>query len=187
MKTDRASGLGGDLDESLEVVLQTYLTRITSVTCKLIEHIIYSQIINHLDSNGILNDRQFGFRKRRSYETQLLITVQDLAQGLRDKQQIDTVILAFSKALDKVSHRHLLMKLEHYGVRGPTLSWIGDFLTNRTQRVMIEGLYLRQPQLHQGFPKALYSALYYFFVTLMTYQLAYHLTSVCLPMTPALR
>ena len=100
---------------------------LTSVTCKLIEHIIYSQIINHLDSNGILTDSQFGFRKRRSCETQLLITVQDLAQGLRDKQQIDAVILDFSKAFDTVSHRHLLLKLEHYGVRGPTLSWIGDF------------------------------------------------------------
>ena len=53
---------------------------LTSVTCKIIEHIIYSQLINHLDSNGILTDKQFGFRKRRSSETQLLITVQDLAQ-----------------------------------------------------------------------------------------------------------
>ena len=120
---------------------------------------------------------------RRSCEPQLLITVQNLAQGLRDKQQIDAVIFDFSKAFDKVSHRHLLLKLEHYGVRGPKLSWIGDFLTNRTQRVMIEGLYLRQLQLHQWFPQALYSALYYLFATLMTYQLAYHLTSVCLPMT----
>ena len=49
------------------------------------------------------------------------------------------MILDFSKAFDKVSHRHLLLKLEHYGVRGTTLSWIGDFLTNRTQTVMIEG------------------------------------------------
>ena len=52
---------------------------LTSVTCKIIEHIIYSQVINHLDSNGILTDKQFGFRKRHSCETQLLITVQDLA------------------------------------------------------------------------------------------------------------
>ena len=89
--------------------------------------------MNHLDSNGILTDRQFGFRKRGSCETQLLITVQDLAQGLRDKQQIDAVILDFSKAFDKVSHRHLLLKLEHYGVRGHTLSWIGDFLIKRMQ------------------------------------------------------
>ena len=126
---------------------------LTSVTCKLIEHIIYSQIINHLDSNGILTDRQFGFRKRRSCETQLLITVQDLAQGLRDKQQIDAAILNFSKAFDKVSHRHLLLKLEHYGVRGPTLSWIGDFLTNRTQRVMIEGTLSEAAPVTSGVPQ----------------------------------
>ena len=87
---------------------------LTSVTCKIIEHFIYSQVINHLDSNGILTDKQFGFRKRHSCETQLLITVQDLAQGLRDKQEIDAVILDFSKAFDKVSHRRLLLKLEHY-------------------------------------------------------------------------
>ena len=49
------------------------------------------------------------------------------------------MILDFSKAFDKVYHQHLLLKLEHYGIRGPTLSWIGDFLANRTQRVMIEG------------------------------------------------
>ena len=83
-----------------------------SLICKLIEHIIHSQVINHLDSNGILTDKQLGFRKRRSCETQLLlITVQDLAQGQRDKQQIEAVLLDFSKAFDKVSHIHLLLKL----------------------------------------------------------------------------
>ena len=156
---------------------------LTSVTCNIIEHIVYSQVINHLDSNGILTDKQFGFRKRHSCETQLLITVQDLAQGLRDKQQIDAVILDISKAFDKVVNRHLLLKLEHYGIRGPTLSWIGDFLTNRTQRIMIGGHSQRQLQGHQEFPKALYSARNYLFAILMTYQPAYYLTSVYLPMT----
>ena len=66
------------------------------------------------------------------------ITVKDLAQGLRDKQQINAVLLDFTKTFDKVSHKHLLLKLEHYSVRDPALSWIGDFLTNRTQRVMLE-------------------------------------------------
>ena len=51
--------------------------------------------------------------------------VQDLAQGLRDQQQIDAVILDFSKAFDKVSHRHLLLKLEYVAQHylGLATSW----------------------------------------------------------------
>ncbi len=80
------------------------------------EHIIHSQIINHLDKQGIISDKQFGFRKKRSCESQLILTIHDLAQGLRDKEQMDAVLLDFSKAFDKVPHERLLLKLEHYGV-----------------------------------------------------------------------
>ena len=45
----------------------------------------------------------------------------------------------FAKAFDKVSHAHLLYKLECYGIKGQILSWLGDFLTSRKQRVVIEG------------------------------------------------
>ena len=83
----------------------------------------------------------------------VLITVQDLAQGLRNKQQIDAVILDFSKAFDKVPHRYLLLKLVHYGVYGPTLSRIGDFLTNRTQRVMLEGTLSEAAPVTSGVPQ----------------------------------
>ncbi len=103
------------------------------------ERIIHSQIITHLDVQGILTDQQFGFRKARSCESQLLLTTHDLAQGLRDKQQIDAILLDFSKAFDKVPHERLLTKLHHYGVTGPLLSWIRDFLTGRTQRVVLDG------------------------------------------------
>ena len=42
----------------------------------------------------------------------------------------------FSKAFDKVSYRKLLYKLECYGIRGGTLEC---FLTDRTQRVVLDG------------------------------------------------
>ena len=58
--------------------------------------------------------------------------------GLDNSQQIDA-ILDFSKAFDKVPHQRLLIKLEHYGVRGTTLQWIKSFLSNRTQKVVVEG------------------------------------------------
>ena len=45
----------------------------------------------------------------------------------------------FSKAFDKVSHKKLCYKLSLYGIRGPILGWIEDFLSNRTQKVLVNG------------------------------------------------
>ena len=95
--------------------------------------------MNFFENNQILCDQQHGFRKHRSCESQLLTTVQDLASGLDNSQQIDAILLYFSKAFDKVPHQRLLIKLEHYGVRGTTLQWIKSFLSNRTQKVVVEG------------------------------------------------
>ena len=59
--------------------------------------------MKRLEAHNILIDQQHGFRKRRSCESQLIITVQDLAAGLRDGEQIDAVLLDFTKAFDKVN------------------------------------------------------------------------------------
>ena len=67
------------------------------------------------------------------------MTVNDLAQGLDKGKQIDLILLDFSKAFDKVSHKKLLAKLEYYGVEGSCLGWVGDFLTDRTQTVVLNG------------------------------------------------
>jgi len=66
-------------------------------------------------------------------ETQLLTTVNDLIIGLDTSQQIDAILLDFSKAFDKVPQKRLLLKLHHYGVRSNTLTWIQDFLSRHTQ------------------------------------------------------
>ena len=112
---------------------------LTSVSCKVLEHIIHSQIINHLDTHGVLADQQHGFRKNRSCESQLIATVHDLAKGLDQRQQIDAIALDFSKAFDKVPHQRLAAKLKYHGVRGKTLRWIECFLSGRTQQVVVEG------------------------------------------------
>ena len=67
------------------------------------------------------------------------MTVDDLARGLNEKQQVDAVLIDFSKTFDKVPHQRLLFKLEHYGVRGNLLKWVEDFLSARTQEVVIDG------------------------------------------------
>ena len=112
---------------------------LTCICCKLFEHIIHSQIMDFFDKHGILSNRQHGFRSERSCETQLLITIDDLAKSIDKRKQTDIIILDFSKAFDTVPHARLISKLSHYGIRGNTLRWISNFLCELDQQIVIDG------------------------------------------------
>ena len=112
---------------------------LTSICCKTMEHIIHSQVMQHLDIHKILCDQQHGFRKRRSCDSQLLVTTQDISANLDEGEQIDAILLDFSKAFDKVPHQRQLLKLRHYGIGESTLQWIQSFLSDRSQQVLVEG------------------------------------------------
>ena len=77
---------------------------LTSISCKVLEHILHSNIMKHLENNNTLTDLQHGFRKHRSCETQLIITVNGLAKSINHREQIGSILLDFSKAFDKVCH-----------------------------------------------------------------------------------
>ncbi|KAI8488363.1 hypothetical protein Bbelb_339590, partial [Branchiostoma belcheri] len=126
---------------------------LTCISCKLLEHIIHSQIMKHLESYSILTDYQHGFRAKRSTETQLILTVHDIAGALNSKRQVDLAILDFTKAFDKVPHGRLISKLEYYGIQGPTLNWLKAFLTNREQTVVVEGKASAPVKVASGVPQ----------------------------------
>ena len=91
---------------------------LTSIACKTMEHILSSQIMHYIESQGIICETQFGFRQKHSCETQLLLTIDDFARALDNNNQVDVGILDMSKAFDKVPHERLALKLHHYGIRG---------------------------------------------------------------------
>ncbi len=97
--------------------------------------------MNHLDTHNILTNSQHGFRPRRSCESQLNTTHHDITRlrDRRDVKQVDTILLDFAKAFDKVPHKRLDCKLQYYRITGPILHWITSILTNRTQRVLLDG------------------------------------------------
>ena len=68
---------------------------LTSICCKILEHIIFTNIMNHFDCHSVLTDRQHGFRSKHSTESQQMITTQDLAQSLNNKLQVDMIIMDF--------------------------------------------------------------------------------------------
>ena len=53
------------------------------------------------------------------------------------------MFLDFAKAFDRVNHkvllRELLHKLCNFGISGSLLAWCGDYLSNRKQRVVVDG------------------------------------------------
>ena len=95
--------------------------------------------MDHFDKFSSLNKFQHGFRQKRSCETQLITTVRDFAHCLNNKQQIDAILLDFSKAFDKVDHEKLLLKLSTLGIGDSLHLWIRSFLSNRTQTVLVDG------------------------------------------------
>ena len=91
----------------------------------ILERIVHSHVISHLNSHQMPNDAQQGFRKRRSCESQLVLRVQDPTKGLNDGEQIDAVLPDFSKTFDKVPNQSLLEKLRHHGVNDPAWKLLG--------------------------------------------------------------
>ena len=126
---------------------------LTSIPCKLLEHVLHSHIMNHLISHKILCENQHGFRKKRSTESQLVSFTNDLASNIDVGTQTDVVLLDFAKAFDKVNHSSLLKKLDHYGIRGQTFNWIQQFLFERTQRVILDGVLSDSAPVLSGVPQ----------------------------------
>ena len=87
-----------------------------------------------------LTDWQHGFIRGRSCATQLVLTHHHWTKALDDGLQVDVVFLDFTKAFDRVSQDILLQKLCNFGISGSLLNWCKDYLTNREQRDVIEGL-----------------------------------------------
>lgn len=107
---------------------------------KIYEKIMHARLTAHLKQNNILYASQYGFRAGHGCEHALLEAQTKLLQSMEKKQVTALLLLDFSKAFDMVDHSILLSKLEHYGIRGISLSWFRSYLTDRTQYVHANNL-----------------------------------------------
>ena len=112
---------------------------LTSVVCKLLESVIRDHMMKHIENNNLLTDYQHGFVPGRSCSTQLLACLDIWTKILDSGSVMDAVYLDFSKAFDSVPHQRLCTKLAACGIEGNILRWITNFLSNRRQRVVVNG------------------------------------------------
>ena len=117
------------------------------------EHIITSAIMKHGKRHNILYDLQHGFRDKRSCESQLIGFIDDVVNAIHGGNQTDVIVMDFSKAFDKESHYLLVEKLSRYGIQGHTNMWIKNWLSDRTQTVVLEGERSYTASVRSGVPQ----------------------------------
>ena len=109
-----------------------------SIISKVYEKCIFDPLYEHVAN--LMPTTQFGFQKKKSTITQLLVYLGEIYSNVDISEQVvDAVYLDFSKAFDKIDHNILLSKLSKIGVRGNMLKVLQSYLKNRQQFVDIEG------------------------------------------------
>lgn len=104
---------------------------------KVLERLVHDAIYPTL--HPIIIPEQHGFVKKRSTLTNLVTYSTFLFECMDNRKQVDSVYTDFCKAFDKVDHGMLLRKIAFNGIRGNLFRWFQSYITNRTQKVVVNG------------------------------------------------
>ena len=104
---------------------------------KILEKIVYNKLISHLESNQLIHKHQYGFQRQRSTEHALLHVLNTISTALNENKYCIGIFLDLKKAFDTVPHDILLKKLQKLGITGTALEWFTSYLSNRTQKVVV--------------------------------------------------
>ena len=117
------------------------------------ESLIRDVIVKHLSEQSLIRASQHGFMSGRSTVTNLLAYMETLTKLLDDGHAVDVLYLDFAKALDKVPHARLLAKCRGLGLGGRLLDWIEKWLSDRKQRVVLNGCFSAWADVLSGVPQ----------------------------------
>ena len=120
---------------------------------KILEKIMHKRIYAFLEKYQILYELQFGFRTGFSTTHALIHMTEAIRSALDSGSVTCGIFVDFQKAFDTVNHDILLKKLEHYGFRGVINNWFRSYLTDRKQKVVINGFESESKLLLHGVPQ----------------------------------
>ena len=120
---------------------------------KILERCIHGYVFDFLRTNNLLTMSQSGFIPHDSTTFQLLSMYDDFCKALDNRIVTQCIYFDISKAFDRVWHKALLRKLYGIGIRGTLFSWFKDYLSNRTQAVVIKGKSSSYLKIPSGVPQ----------------------------------
>ena len=108
---------------------------------KIFERILFNNIYKYLDEHNLLSPNQLRFRPKDSCAYQLLEITHNIFSSFDCNPALETraVFLDISKAFDKVWYEGLVFKLKSVGISGNLLTLMESFLSERYQRVLLNG------------------------------------------------
>ena len=113
----------------------------SSFLAKIFEKLMFKRLSKFLVDNKIISSNQFGFQANKSTEDALLHFMDSIYKSIDNKKIFLSTFLDFKKAFDTVSHKVLLAKLFHYGIRGNSYKWFSSYLCDRTFSVNYKGFH----------------------------------------------
>ena len=125
------------------------------ICSKIFEKIIFNHLYNFFNTNNLITNKQSGFRPGDSTINQLLDLVDSIHQSFDayPTLEVRAVFMDISKAFDKVWHDGLIFKLKQNGVSGSLLKLFEDYLSNRKQRVVLNGSASDYEDIRAGVPQ----------------------------------
>ena len=124
-----------------------------SIVSKAYEKLIFKHVFNYLRDNELISVHQSGFIPGDSTVNQLLYMYDLFCKALNEKKDVRIVFCDQSKAFDRVWHDGLLYKLKCIGISGQLLKWFSDYLKDRKQRVLINGICSEFKKILAGVPQ----------------------------------
>ena len=126
---------------------------IIPIVSKVMERVVFNQMVKYLTRNSLLPPRHHGFRGGHSTTTALIQMVDSWTQMVDSGQLAGVCMLDMSSAFDMVQHDILLGKMACYGFKEDLLKWLESYLTNRKQTVCINGTLSRLLPVETGVPQ----------------------------------
>ena len=124
-----------------------------SIFDKIIEKLMHLRLYAFLEEHQILCKNQFGFKKKSNCAHSLMEITESIKESIDNGKFGCGIFIDLKKAFDTVNHKILLLKLEHYGVRGALLNWFESYLTNRKQYVFYNGVSSQTMTITCGVPQ----------------------------------
>ena len=121
------------------------------ILSKVLGRCVGNRFYKHL--RDLISVLQHGCLPKRSCVTQLLSVLHTADHALDKNIQSDFIYLDFAKAFDTVDNSVLLTKLRLYSVKGQLFCCFKDYLTERKQRVVLEGAASHWSPVTSGIPQ----------------------------------